>query len=87
MALPALLVMSVVVYMGLALFSREYAGYKPGLVFLALSAPYVVTVLLTGAFWELRLIVPIVLCHLVVYTQLGDRERTARAAQADISIR
>jgi hypothetical protein len=91
-ALPALLAMSVMLYMGLALFSREYAGYKPGIVFLALSAPYLVTVLLSGAFWELRLIVPIVLCHLFIYTQLGDWERSARAldrtpAEANISTR
>ena len=89
-ALPALLTMSVILYIGLALFSREYAGYKPGIVFLALSAPYVVTVLLSGAFWELRLIVPIVLCHLFIYTQLGDREPSARtldrrAAEVNIS--
>lgn len=68
----ALLVMAAIVWMGMTLFSREYAGYKAGLVFLALASPYIVTVLLSGAFWELRLVVPIVLCHLFVYSQLGD---------------
>lgn len=91
-ALPALVVMSVIVYMGLALFSREYAGYKPGIVFLVLASPYVVTVLLSGAFWELRLVVPIVICQLVVYIKLGDAERAAGAgdrsvAQTSISTR
>jgi hypothetical protein len=77
-AFPALLVMSVIVYIGLALFSREYPGYKPGVMFLGLASPYVVTVLLSGAFWELRLIVPIVLCQLFIYTQLGDLDRADR---------
>lgn len=75
-ALPALLVMSVIVYMGMALFSREHSGYKPGGVFLALSAPYVLTVLLSGVFWELRLIVPILLSHLFIYTRLSNLRGT-----------
>ena len=79
-AFPALLVMSVIVYIGLALFSREFAGCKPGIVFLGLASPYVVTVLLSGAFWELRLIVPIVLCQLFVYTQLSNASRVERGS-------
>jgi hypothetical protein len=75
LAVPGLLVMSVLVYVGLALFSREYAGYKPGIVFLGLSFPYVLTVLLSGVLTELRLIVPIVLSHLFIYTQLSNASR------------
>jgi hypothetical protein len=83
-AFPALLVMSVIVYTGLALFSREYAGYKPGIVFLGLASPYVVTVLLSGAFWELRLIVPIVLCQLFIYTQLSNASRAERGSHRHV---
>lgn len=87
-ALPGLLLMSLIAYMALALFSREYPSRKPGLVFLALSFPYVLTVLLSGLLWELRLVVPIVLSYLFVYTQLSTLNRAelgASLAGSDIA--
>jgi predicted membrane protein len=46
--------------------------WKPALVLLVASAPYLISILLSGIYTELRLLVPILLCMLCVYIFLRD---------------
>lgn len=69
-ALPSLIVLCALFYIGLSLAAREFRNRKPALVLLLLSAPYLVTILLSGELRELRLLLPLLLCLLFVYVQL-----------------
>jgi hypothetical protein len=83
-ALPSLIVLITVFYCGVSMAMREYANRRPALVLLLLSAPYIVTVLLSGELRELRLLIPLLLCLIFVYVQLTALRNRALAFGADL---
>jgi hypothetical protein len=70
-AVASLAVVSAVFYIGVVLAVREYFDFRPVRVLLLLSAPYLVTILLSGEIRELRLLLPLLLCLFFVHTQLA----------------
>jgi hypothetical protein len=77
-ALPSLIVLGALFYISLCMATQRYRNRKPALVLLLLSAPYLVTILLSGELRELRLLMPLLLCLLFVYVQLTTlRDRTS----------
>ena len=64
------LVLALLFYVGTAISIRLYNSLRPTIVLLILCAPYLVTILLSGALRELRLLNPILICQMFVYLQL-----------------
>jgi hypothetical protein len=81
-ALPSLIVLCALFYIGLTLVTREYSSRRPALVLLLLSTPYILTVFLTGELRELRLLMPLLLCLVFVYIQLATSSDTTVALNA-----
>jgi hypothetical protein len=73
--LEALFVLAMLVAAMAAILLRIYNDAGPLTAFLILSLPYLLTVLVGGAFRELRLMVPILLSLLCIYVMLA-RQRT-----------
>jgi hypothetical protein len=82
-ALPSLTVLCALFYIALNMAAREYRSRRPALVLLLLSAPYIVTILLTGELRELRLLMPLLLCLAFVYIQLTTYGDTTAALKVD----
>lgn len=82
-ALPSLMVLCALFYIALNMATREYRSRRPALVLLALSSPYIVTVLLIGELRELRLLMPLLLCLVFVYVQLTEHRGTTAALNSD----
>lgn len=70
--LESLVVVSALFYVGLMIVIREYAGFRPLVLLLILSAPYIATILIGGEIRELRLLVPLLFCLFFVYIQLAQ---------------
>jgi hypothetical protein len=81
-ALPSLIVLCALFYIGLTMATRVYSSRRPALVLLLLSAPYILTILLTGELRELRLLMPLLLCLVFVYIQLATPRDTSAAPDA-----
>ncbi len=77
-ALPSLFALGVLFYIAAGLARREYPSRKPAVVLLVLSAPYIVTILISGELRELRLLIPLLLCLVFVYNRLGDARMWSR---------
>jgi hypothetical protein len=69
--LASLIVAVALFYIGFKLAIREYLNRRPTIVLLILSAPYIITILLSGEIRELRLLVPLLLCLFFVYIELA----------------
>lgn len=67
----SLLVLILLLCAGGVMAMRLYCDVRPAAVFLVLSLPYLLAVLIGGMFRELRLMVPILLCILCIYQLLG----------------
>ncbi len=77
-ALPSLVVLVLLFYIAEEMAQREYRSCKPAVVLLVLSAPYIVTILISGELRELRLLIPLLLCLLFVYNRLGYSTMSSR---------
>lgn len=69
-AIPSLFVLVALYCISAAMFQTEYASKLPGIVLAILSAPYLITILLTGELHELRLLIPMLIGLLFTYDQL-----------------
>jgi hypothetical protein len=56
-AIASLIVVGALFYVGFSLAVREYLDRRPTIVLLILSAPYIITILMSGEIRELRLLV------------------------------
>jgi hypothetical protein len=81
-ALPSLVVLCALFYIGLNMVMREYSSRRPALVLILLSAPYIVTILIAGELRELRLLMPLLLCLVFVYVELTGLRHTTAALDA-----
>jgi hypothetical protein len=70
-AIASLIVVGALFYVGFSLAVREYLDRRPTIVLLILSAPYIITILMSGEIRELRLLVPVLLSLFFVYIELG----------------
>jgi hypothetical protein len=69
-AIESVVVLALLTYISMELAVRVYPDARPTFALLFLSAPYILTVLITGALRELRLLVPILLTQAFVYVSL-----------------
>jgi hypothetical protein len=70
-AFESVLVLALLFYISTSLAVRIYSDIRPTLTLLIFSAPYILTILISGALRELRLLVPILLAQTFVYVKLG----------------
>jgi len=79
----SLFVLMMLLVAGVAMAMRLYRDVRPVVVFLILSIPYLLAVLISGVFRELRLMVPILLCVLCIYTLLERTYASERSGSSD----
>lgn len=76
----SLFVLVLLFYLSTSLAIRTYSDIRPTIALLVFSVPYILPILISGVFRELRLLIPILLAQTFVYVQLGAEEVNSTTA-------
>lgn len=84
-AIPSLCVFVALYCINAAMFQMEYASKMPGIILAIFSAPYLMTILVTGELHELRLLIPMLMGLLFTYDQLFRLRQEYQSPTAAVS--